>query len=230
MGIYIVQAGQGRLGQGGGTRLVACQGGRQLQLASEVLPGHSKQPLVSSPVCWKWCRTASEHRHGALLVALHKLAPSFLNQSGRYTVCTSTFECSAEAPCTVSLQVVRRRAVPREVNGPPPGSDVWQWTPVVFFTTSGVPGEVTEGMDSAHGALAACMRALRLPGEASCLELCWCAGLHCVGCLRCTVEEVVPTDCPAQQKQTMWPLARLAGTLHSPSAGLHFTVHWAQVD
>ena len=42
---------------------------------------------------------------------------------------------------------------------------MWQWTPVVFFTTSGVPGEVTEGMDSAHGALAACMRALRLPGD-----------------------------------------------------------------
>ena len=80
----------------------------------------------------------------------------------------------------ISLQVVRRRAVPREVNGPPPGSDVWQWTPVVFFTTSGVPGEVTEGMDSAHGALAACMRALRLPGEASRQELCCCrAGVRC---------------------------------------------------
>ena len=64
-----------------------------------------------------------------------------------------------------AVQVVRRRAVPKEV-GPPPGSpeDVRLYKPVVFFTRLGVPGEVTEGMDSTQGALAACMRAMHMTG------------------------------------------------------------------
>ncbi len=63
-------------------------------------------------------------------------------------------------------RVVRRRAVPREV-GPPPGAPAYvrHHIPVVFFTRKGIPGEVDEGMDSATGALAACMRALKASGE-----------------------------------------------------------------
>ena len=62
-------------------------------------------------------------------------------------------------------RVVRRRAVPREV-GPPPGAPAFvrQHIPVVFFTRRGIPGEVDEGMDSATGAMAACLRALKASG------------------------------------------------------------------
>ena len=58
-----------------------------------------------------------------------------------------------------------RRAVPREV-GPPPGgpSEVRTHIPVVFFTARGIPGEVSEGMESVEGAMAACMRALTTNG------------------------------------------------------------------
>lgn len=33
--------------------------------------------------------------------------------------------------------------------------------PVVFFTGSGIPGEVDEGLDTLEGAMAACMRAMK---------------------------------------------------------------------
>lgn len=63
-------------------------------------------------------------------------------------------------------RVVRRRAVPREV-GPPPGAPAFvrHHIPVVFFTRKGIPGEVDEGMDTANGALSACLRALKASGE-----------------------------------------------------------------
>lgn len=50
------------------------------------------------------------------------------------------------------MQVVRRRAVPREVGAPPGGPAlVHTQIPVVFFTQSGVPGEVTEALASPLG-------------------------------------------------------------------------------
>lgn len=69
-------------------------------------------------------------------------------------------------------RVVRRRAVPREV-GPPPGAPAFvrHHIPVVFFTRKGIPGEVDEGMDTANGALSACLRALKASGEQSCCAL-----------------------------------------------------------
>ncbi|CAD7703269.1 unnamed protein product, partial [Ostreobium quekettii] len=56
--------------------------------------------------------------------------------------------------------VVRRRAVPIEV-GPPPGGaqQAFSYIPVVFFTPSGIPGEVNLGMDTAEFPISACKRA-----------------------------------------------------------------------
>lgn len=70
-------------------------------------------------------------------------------------------------------RVVRRRAVPREV-GPPPGAPAFvrHHIPVVFFTRKGIPGEVDEGMDSANGALSACLRALKASGTLAAAH-CW---------------------------------------------------------
>ena len=65
-----------------------------------------------------------------------------------------------------SLQVVRRRAVPREV-GPPPGGPTLVHTqiPVVFFTQSGVPGEVTDEMATSQGPVAVCTQAMEHIGQ-----------------------------------------------------------------
>ncbi len=64
------------------------------------------------------------------------------------------------------VQVVRRRAVPREV-GPPPGGPTLVHTqiPVVFFTQSGVPGEVTDVLASSHGPVDVCTQAMAHIGQ-----------------------------------------------------------------
>lgn len=64
------------------------------------------------------------------------------------------------------LQVVRRRAVPREV-GPPPGGPALVHTqiPVVFFTQSGVPGEATEVAASSQDLAAVCSQAIDHIGQ-----------------------------------------------------------------
>ncbi|KAL0025228.1 hypothetical protein WJX77_008845 [Trebouxia sp. C0004] len=68
-------------------------------------------------------------------------------------------------------KVVRRRAVPREV-GPPPGGPTLVHTqiPVVFFTQSGVPGEVTDILASSHGPVYVCTQAMAHIGSDSRLE------------------------------------------------------------
>ena len=63
-------------------------------------------------------------------------------------------------------RIVRRRAVPREVGPPPGGPDhVRTHIPVVFFTSRGIPGEVTEGMDTVEGAMAAAVHAMGANGQ-----------------------------------------------------------------
>ena len=59
------------------------------------------------------------------------------------------------------MQVVRRRAVPREV-GPPPGGPALVHTqiPVVFFTQAGVPGEAADMGASSQGLAAVCTQAM----------------------------------------------------------------------
>lgn len=67
-----------------------------------------------------------------------------------------------QAPWLTSLmQVVRRRAVPREV-GPPPGGPALVHTqiPVVFFTQAGVPGEAADMGASSQGLAAVCTQAM----------------------------------------------------------------------
>lgn len=78
--------------------------------------------------------------------------------------------CSTQCAC---WQVVRRRAVPREV-GPPPGGPTLVHTqiPVVFFTQSGVPGEVTDVLASSCGPVAVCTQAMEHIGQLSCSPLC----------------------------------------------------------
>lgn len=63
---------------------------------------------------------------------------------------------------------MRRRAVPREV-GPPPGGPTLVHTqiPVVFFTQSGVPGEVTDVLASSHGPVDVCTQAMAHLGQLS---------------------------------------------------------------
>ncbi len=84
-------------------------------------------------------------------------------------ICRASLAClshsrmlSSTAQVLPPAKVVRRRSVPREV-GPPPGgpTEVHAHTPVVFFTPQGIPGEVAVGVD---GAMAACMRAMRMGG------------------------------------------------------------------
>lgn len=67
---------------------------------------------------------------------------------------------------SVLVQVVRRRAVPREV-GPPPGGPTLVHTqiPVVFFTQSGVPGEVTDVLASSQGPVDVCTQAMAHIGQ-----------------------------------------------------------------
>ena len=76
--------------------------------------------------------------------------------------------------------------MPREVGAPPGGPAlVHTQIPVVFFTQSGVPGEVTEALPSPEGTVTAAMQA---PGHAgwhrlvtvitlciACLIVCCCA-------------------------------------------------------
>lgn len=64
------------------------------------------------------------------------------------------------------LQVVRRRAVPREV-GPPPGGPALVHTqiPVVFFTQSGVPGEAADVAASSQDLAAVCSQAIDHIGQ-----------------------------------------------------------------
>lgn len=64
------------------------------------------------------------------------------------------------------MQVVRRRAVPREV-GPPPGGPTLVHTqiPVVFFTQSGVPGEAGDLAATLQGPVAVCTQTMAQIGQ-----------------------------------------------------------------
>eukprot|EP00955_Chlamydomonas_euryale_P013738 148168-Chlamydomonas_euryale.AAC.1 len=74
-------------------------------------------------------------------------------------------------------QVVRRRAVPREVGAPPGGPpSVMAYIPVVFFNARGIPGEVGERLDTREGILSAAARTLTAAatgGEADEAEFAW---------------------------------------------------------
>eukprot|EP00798_Chlamydomonas_sp_ICE-L_P025170 gene25170-10800_t len=99
-------------------------------------------------------------------------------------------------------KVVRRRAVPREVNPPPGGPQyVLLYIPVVFFTAEGIPAEVDECLDSAGGMISAGIRAIRNaieePKESDEAEYAW-----------------LPVDCLKPFK-----LGDVSGTAGAPPSG-----------
>ena len=114
------------------------------------------------------------------------------------------------------MQVVRRRAVPREV-GPPPGGPALVHTqiPVVFFTQAGVPGEAADVAASSQGLAAVCTQAMNQIGQppGTCLSSCMSSLIPLTSPTSTTVS-VAPTanGFPASCDQPWW-LAKACKTL-----------------
>ena len=101
------------------------------------------------------------------------------------------------------LQVVRRRAVPREVGAPPGGPAlVHTQIPVIFFTEAGVPGEVTEALPGPQDNVTASMQA---PSSAGCTFCCLC----CRSCSFLSALGSTPAYC-MPSKRTAFGLSNVA--------------------